>query len=573
MPPKVADSTAGVSVPGQTPRMELARLLVWHTIVWPCATLVLATLLFWVGTPIGPFHLWIGLLASVALSIWAGVDWRASVKAVGALLSVALPAALALEWAYDFSGDGQLYHLPGVLALAQGWNPFLNPRLADWNAAFEQALPIAGTYVQHYAKGAWIVGAAIYRGTGLLEAAKLLNLLFMWAVYIVAAQAGRQAGLGPLLSRAAAVAVAANPIALYQATSFFIDGQVASLYTLLLLLSIEHFRRPDTRLLGQIAAIVVLLAELKFTGLVYAGFVGASLSALAWMNGWRRPILAYLMVGSISLALAVIVAGFQPYVTNVLQHGNPFYPAIGREDGRNIQYKEASPEFLAKNRVEKLVRSVFSESGLGGYPRWKVPFAVQKTELYAFFDAGPRVGGFGPMFGGLLVTALILFALAWPSLPRKARHWAGAIASVITLSTLLNPEAWYARLAPQLWLLPLLLLACTLLSTSNWMRRAAIVAIVAMIGNAVLVGALNWGRTIQKNVEFREQIAILQEATRRDPVQVTFHPLFRFVTEHRLRKYSIPYVAVETADCETPRPFSYPNSMVCLPCGKCEPHR
>lgn len=64
-----------------------------------------------------------------------------------------------LGWLYNFSGDRQWYHLSGTLALAQGWNPFHAPHLADWNPGFEPTINTAAIYVQHYARGVWIVPA------------------------------------------------------------------------------------------------------------------------------------------------------------------------------------------------------------------------------------------------------------------------------------------------------------------------------------------------------------------------------------------------------------------------------
>jgi hypothetical protein len=550
----------------------VGQLVAALCIGWPCATLVLTSLLFWLGMPIGPLHSWAGLaLALVAGRLWAG-SWRACLAAAAWLAAATVAGGAAVGWLYDFSGDGQWYHLPAVLGLAEGWNPLTAPQLADWNAGFEREVGSAAVYVQHYAKGAWIVAAAAYRATGLIEATKVFNLLYALAAYLVTAHFLRRIGLSRLWACAIALATAANPVVLYQMHSFFVDGQLAGLCTLLAVLSLEWFREPRSPTLVLVGACIVLLANVKFTGLVYAISLGGGLVALASLGGWSRQAGRYAAAGLVSVAIAVLVVGYQPYVTNYRAHGNPFYPALARDAAAEAATKRqfeiwAPPQFMAMGRLEKLTRSLFAESaGAEAMPRWKAPFTVSKGELYIFFNTEPRYGGFGPLFGSVLAVTLVGYLFAARVMARRVWTAGAALALLMALSALLNPEAWWARLSPQLWLVPLILLSAVALGALGWVRRAAAILVLLLLGNSALVAALSWGRAVEKNLAFRTQLARLQTYAASGPVEVTTHPSFRMTTERRLRSWSIDYRRAERPSCPTPFPFSYPAAAQAAAC-------
>jgi hypothetical protein len=502
------------------------ELIAWQAIGWPAATLILTTLLFWLGIPVGPYHLWAGLLLVLGIGGQLVGDWRAWLTATLWLAVCTLAGGAILGWLYDFSGDGQWYHLPGSLALAQGWNPFHTPQLSEWNPGFEQAISTAAIYVQHYAKGVWILTAAAYQATGLLESAKVFNLLFVVAAYLLVASYLSRLGLSRLWAHALALTVAANPVSLYQMASFFVDGQLAALCTLLIVLSLDYFRQPRPQPLILLAACVVLLVNVKFTGVVYAIFLGGGLAALAWLKGWRKECGRYAATGFASVLLALVLIGYQPYVTNLWSQGNPFYPAVGRDEAVDQATRGqfnlwAPPEFLAMGRIQKLTRSVFAESsGAESMPRWKIPFSIHKGELYIFFNTEPRYGGFGPWFGSLLLPVLVVYVLARSATNRKVWNAGVGLAIVVTLSVLPNPEAWWARLAPQLWLTPLILLSALALGASGWPKRFAAALVFLFLGNSALVAALNWGRAAEKNLVFREQLTNLRDMAATGPLEI-----------------------------------------------------
>lgn len=539
------------------------EVLAWMILLWAGATLSLTTLLLWLGQPVSAYALWLGLTVALATAWKLAPEVRIWLPAMLGLVVASLFGALALEWLNDFSGDGQEYHLPAILALAQGWNPFHAQQLAEWNPGFESGVT-SGIFVQHYAKGAWLLAAATFRGSGLLEGAKIWNLLYPLATLLVAEAMLRRMGLARVWAWGLALAIAANPVGLYQLPSFYVDGQLAALYTLVLLLSLDYLVKLQRRMLALIAVCLVLLVNIKFTGLVYAVGLIFGLAGGAWLWGRRAGLSSYFPVACMATLVAVIVVGYQPYVTNTLQQGHPFYPVLGREDGRNVQWRSAPPQFLAMNRVEKLALSLGSpSSGSSGMPAWKRPFSLSKQEVFAFFTTDVRYGGFGPWFGGILLLTLV--SLPFTLHGRMPRLIAG-VGVLVAMTVLVNPEAWWARLSPQLWLVPPLLILIAVLNRKKWLRLGAAAVLVALLGNALLVGGANWGRAIQKNLAFRSQLAQLNPTP--DALPWVSIPLrFRMATESRLQNLGIAYRLTDRLVCPQPLSFSYPEaarSQACL---------
>lgn len=542
------------------------ELIAFLIVILAFSILSVATLFFWAGVPVGPFQLWLALILTLVIGRYLAANSRVWLIAIVWLAFATLGGGAVLGWFYDFSGDGQWYHLPGIMALAEGWNPFLTPRLDEWNTGFEQDLANAAIYVQHYAKGPWITAAVVYKTTGLLEATKVFNLLFMVAAYLLAAAYLGRVGLSRIWAHTLAFVAAFNPVSIYQAASFFVDGQLASICTLLVVLSLEYFRQPRPRTLALLAACVVILVNIKFTGVVYAATLGIGFTVLALLKGLRAESGRYAAAGFISVLIALFVIGYQPYATNFLQKGNPFYPAVDRDEEANIategQFDRwAPPEFLSMGRVEKMTRSLLAESSAAtDMPRWKLPFSITKQELYIFFNTEPRYGGFGPLFGWTFLVTLVIYALAVKAGVRKVWAAGAALALLVMSSVLPNPEAWWARLAPQLWLAPVILLAAIAIGVSGWQRRAAAILVMLLLVNSVMVAALNWGRAVEKSLVYREQLARLQQISSTGSLEIAADPRFRMVTEYRLQAHAIPYHRADEPSCTDPYRFSYPNN-------------
>ena len=384
---------------------------------------------------------------------------------------------------YDASWDGNSTHQVATVELAQGWNPVHNPsvhnRTGEWQA------------IEYFSKGAWIRNAVVYRLSGRLEQAKANNLLLVLAslaawlalLLAIAPRRPRAAVLGSLL-------IALNPISVQQSFTFLVDGQVSSLMVLVVayagLLFTSLGQWPALLALG---AALAMLATVKFTGLVFAVLLSAGV-ALAVMIRRRtlawRPILVYLVA---ALAVGILVTGFNPYVVNTARYGSPFYPLVGAKSVDIISTLEP-PNFVGKSNLERLALSLFSRSAdFGTATHLKVPFSVAPSEIRPYLGFQTPVAGFGPWFGGALLVAvlLVVLLLADPRYRSDRRvQWALYAVAVILVSALANPEAWWARYSPQLWLVPTIVgLASVLGGPRKWQRTLGWALCTVLLFDAV----------------------------------------------------------------------------------------
>ena len=201
-----------------------------------------------------------------------------------------------------------------------------------------------------------------------------------------------------------------------------------------------------------------MIIQVKFTGLVYVAiFFAGFIALLAWQ---KRPLRKPLYVALLALGLGTFVFGKNPYVFNIFENGHPFYPFFGRGDFPKITMTNTTPpEFLEANRVVNLAASIFSRScDWPPQSTLKAPWQVDRNEWTAFEEPDVLTGGFGPLFPAALVLSLALLAMGvWRG---GAAPWTTTAVILIIIGSVLPVSAcWWARYAPQVWLVPLVALA------------------------------------------------------------------------------------------------------------------
>jgi hypothetical protein len=492
--------------------------------------------------------------AAVLLRSEGGASRRRLLVAGLSPIALALSSCALAGQFYDISDDGLAYHQRGVIELARGWNPIRDEPLSSRGGEF--------FWVDHYAKGAWVVQASIYALVGRIEYAKGTNILLALAAGLLAYSALLALRLRRPLALWIAVLLALNPVALYQALGFYVDGQLASaLLALLALLVLGTLRSASPLDLLATTACLVYLSNLKFTGLVYAALIGLGGVAIQAFLG-RGRLFAVACAVLAGCLLGVIGPGYNPYLTNTLRAGHPFHPLMGaaRVD---IMSPQMVPAFGRLGRFEKLVRGHFSRSSDDHttFPRFKAPFAIVRGELAAFKTPDARVGGFGPWYGGSLLLATILaiglLALRKP----QAGLGLGAIA-FISLTAVLNPEAWWARYAPQLWFPPLLL-AGWAGSRSDWLRRVGLAVGMALTVNVVLVAGPYLREQLRATATLRTQLRGLVAAAGSRPVVTDLGGVYAVGV--RLSEAGLAFERVASPSCANPIVLdSYPSARVCV---------
>jgi len=530
------------------PNHNIGDTLLVLLLGWPAMVVVLSGIGFWLGVAVTPFHLWTALSLAVLGAIVVASSLRHCIYAVVIFVLIVLLGSYSIGQIYDLSFDGQVYHIPAVIALADGWNPIHAQTLGQWSPEFERSLGSA-IYVQHYAKGAWIFSAAVYESLGFIELGKTLNILLLSSAFLAAYGFLVRHGFSRIWATAMAAAFSLNPVSIYQATTFYVDGALASVFTVILFLSLDYIRKPGWRGMLLLACATLLIVEIKFTGLVYGALLIFGMAVIAWITRGRRTAMVYAGYLATVGILGVLVIGYQPYVTNTLNYGHPFYPALGKEQDRNVIWSQAPDEFISKNRFEKVVQSTFAKSE-NSLIEWKVPFMVYESELDVLSGSDIRYAGFGPLFSGILILSLIACLVSLRRVPAPIVKLSLAITGILLVTIMVNPEAWWARLSPQLWLLPTILAAVAMFSAIEWHKKLATLVFLLAVGSSGLVCTINYSYALDRSNILSGLLSHLKNESRTTPVQLSLAEGFKVTTEMRLKSRGIRYIVYESSTCE-----------------------
>lgn len=474
-------------VPGVRPRMEpLQAACLGLSLLFTGLPFVLygaAQTGFVLDLDAGPELLPLGLAGS-ALLFWLLL--RRDLSRGRRLLSIGLFLALVLAglWLggvfFDTSYDGKAYQQEAVLAFLDGLNPLT------------QIYP-GNHWVDDYPKLSWVLAAALTQWTPSLQNAKGLQALFLCASFFGLLRLFLNQGAKRPWAVLGAGLLACNPVVLSQFFTFYVDGPLYGLLAVLLGQTVVLARARGRAHPGDVVLAAMsgaLLANLKFTGLVYAGVVLFLLCGFCLVYARRAYLLRAACLGLAVLCLGLGL-GASPYLKNLLLGRHVFHPLMGARQGQSI-ITAFKPAYMAgKDPLTNLLVSSFSQSKIvertaTATLRNPFDFPGRVEEFHMLTVPDPRVGGFGPYMGAVLVLSGLLagVVLARPRrmlAPGRGKY-ALLLAAGVLGSTLVNPEAWWARYAPQFWMLwsPLLL----------WLRpRAPGRKVLAL----VLALVLAWG--------------------------------------------------------------------------------
>lgn len=404
---------------------------------------LLAALTFTGGGRVGVWMMPLALLLALGLAYREG-----RIKASMLTLSVIAGALLLAAVSHDPSFDSTAYHIPAINQFLAGWNPFFSPDtlpLPD---------PYGGLWVSHYAKAHEIIGATIASALGSVEAAKCVNAILACAAWLLLAGSMTLTVREITVRRAIVIATVAMvcPVVLCQLRTFYNDSMVYG--ELAMMLSAFMLLRFRPRLaLMLLAAATILAAGSKFTHLYYCTVAWGFMAVRVW---WCRGFRRGLSFGLFGVAVGVIAVGvinFNPYVTNIIDHGDIAYPLMS---GQDIMSYNTPPQFLTADRFTSFAMAQLSTGAGSGdadftviHP-WGLLHPAGVEEIAVSVTTAPRVLGFGLLFapGVILAVALMLVCRA----PGAAWWTAGAI----ILMTFSFQQCWWARYAPMAWgLIPL----------------------------------------------------------------------------------------------------------------------
>ncbi len=536
-------------------------------------------LCFVAGSGVSSFVAPLALLLSLA----AG-DWLAQREGLRGRLRIAPPAivlavvALALFLAasfFDMSWDGLWYQQTAVYQMAHGWNPLREP-LHNFVSHIRESL-------RHYAKGPWYVALALFETTHHIEWAKASAWMALAAMFFAVFAACLDFGM----RRGAAVVIAAlvslNPVVTCQLVSYLVDGLMISFLACFVAALFGWFRRPSLLIQWVLMASAILCINAKLTGLVYLCFFCAA-AGLYLLLKRRNLVLRCAAFQLVCILVGTLLFGFNPYVTNAVHRGNPFYPWMGSaahpgysQSGHNpIELYETPKNMIGRNRFHRFTCAIFGHpgpptfyNGENACMMW--PFDVRWKDVSVFRYHETRISGFGPLFSGAFLIGLCLIGVALAQ-PGALRVIVVLLVGAIVASLMVSVHTWWARYGPQLWWLPIVAVIAGLAPPGRRVTRwsAWFLAVILLV-NAVLVGAAHFCWEIEATRTTHQQMALLRQ---KGDIEVDFQ-YFREPFGERLRAAGVTFHPVRQLPCDHPMELmsvvpGYPGAVrACIP-GKTE---
>jgi hypothetical protein len=509
--------------------------------------LLISALCFFLKLPVSSFIVIFALIISTAWCWWiSGRYFKDNDQKHGvifiyllAIFCISLFSCIAISGHFfDLSWDGQTYHQETVNQLANGWNPFYE----------EIPSEISGSmWINHYAKGAEINSAALLKVTGDVEKCKAINFLLMMTTFLISCATIIIISDFTKLSLALVLGflISMNPVSICQSLNFYVDGQLASVASCLLCLILLLSKRADILVLISLISAVIILINIKSLGLIYALIF--SLGLLSWIFIYKKEKL-FLISKCLLLSFVVgsLVVGFNPYVTNIIDHGNPLYPTLG--SNIDIMTCNKPVSFQNINPIENLFSSIFSHPDAGvGVAQFKMPFTFYHDDFEAFRSADVRISGFGPMFSGAIVLALLnLFAilalkkrdvLKDPNISIKL-----LVFVLILISVFVNPESWWARYVPQLWLIPIFSLFFLFNIKTNLLNYISYILILILFINVIMISSVYLNYQISGTETLNEQLDYLSSLHDKE-IKINFN---EFISNKiRLTERGVKYEEVQ----------------------------
>ncbi len=436
----------------------------------------------------------------------AAAEWVAAILITSAAL-------LLGGSVFDFTVDGNAYHFQAIDAYAHGWNR-LHAILPDAPSELPSHI-----WSMTYPAGHWLV-MAVPIATGLPdEAAKGIWIALAVALVLLGGAILSRLGISARFALPAAALSVANPIFLQQMATRLNDGIVSLLLFAFAALALSAVALRDRRALAGLVLVVILVLNTKFSLVpITVAFCGIACLLAYRTVGQARAV----RLGGVLLAAGItglLVVGFSPYVVNTAQHGHPFHPVMGpnKTDIMSFNTPERLAEIGYPLNFWASVLAVTDKQDV----RLKPPFQVTRREIYLSGYPDPRIGGFGPLFSGILLLAVITAGACLLNRPlSRGQSVALAVALLLLPVGALFPEGWWARYVSFLWLVPVAIALAGAQSCARLPQLLAAVVLLVMAANSAMVFAAAGKRSYEQTMLIRQELARLKASP--EPVRIDF---------------------------------------------------
>ncbi|MDR1731966.1 MAG: hypothetical protein LBR61_07715 [Synergistaceae bacterium] len=385
------------------------------------------------------------------------INWTTVLVFAGLLV-----IAHAVSWYFfDFFHDGLAYFQPAISQIAGGFNP-----VYDGYMDFGRGPDIWSDVATYYPKSTMYFAACLTAALGDVQFGKVSHILLFAATLFYAAETTRGESL---LKKCVWYLACLNPIILNQWTSLIVDGDLASLCLIGLLFANSFFKGKMISgveyALGIMA--LALLFGVKTTGFPYGSIIIFFICVnRLWTEYAKRPderagprffralgnaFRPGLRLGGMVLLVSCVL-NFHPYITNLREGKNIFYPAVQSFQTNQPSYLDQIGDAVYPTRHDRFTRllfSIFASPMSTLSPAWiRSPLSSPAPDWRHFENSyNIYAGGLGPWFGLLLCAAILLQVL----LKGPGNLW---LLLTLLLMTFIQPHAWVLRYSPFVWLFP-----------------------------------------------------------------------------------------------------------------------
>lgn len=428
----------------------------------PFFSLLIASLLFAAGLRIYPFLLPLAVALSI-LSIYFLTKKSISefISSTILLLILFFASLYVSSIFYDYSWDGRCYHGEAIVALKNGWNPFYQPHVSGVNERM-------AFWVDHYAKGLETISAVIYSATNELELGKAVNFILVFAAGFIfyhflttrfsSISTGKRVFLAMIFPLC--------PVVVNQLFTFYIDWIVYVLLLIMIPMLIMTSQKPEKRYFYLIGASIFILVAIKFNIIFWTAFAIFCFLMYLAVSKQYKLLKRLTVVSVVAAGFGILLAGYNPYITNFIERGNPLYPFMG-EGKKDVITWITPPCVRGKSNVESAAISVLSYPNTVDPNVYAFPWNLKKKyiETSGLYDA--RIGGFGAFFAWILILTTVLYCFK-TDFKNKEKRMFDIFLLLLTLSLFILPYGWWARYVPFFYAAPLVMLLYLEKEKKNW---------------------------------------------------------------------------------------------------------
>lgn len=405
-------------------------------------TYLLSSIFMWLNIGINPwifpFSLIISSVAEIKTANW-------NYKDIFIICTITILLILLSQNIYDYSYDGQWYHSGTILKLSEGWNPIYQHDIKVHQSA--------DLWINHYSRGMETVSACIVSTFNNLETGKSINLFFLASTifYTLFFLNNILSETKTVIKLWLALIIVLNPVVVCQLFTYYIDY---SLYSLILILTVLLYSINDKtnyRTLISICLILFFVPSIKFNIMFWIAMFMVGYTIYIWLRNKRLPkyIYAFILCGF----LGVVIGAYNPYITNIIYHNNPFYPLMGN-NSVDIMSIQLPPIYKDGNIITNILYSLIGnpENSLETTDFSVLNFTIENIKTSGYPDT--RIGGFGIFFFESTIILIALFYFA------KGENKKVVLLSlfILVISLFILPSGWWARYVVYFYLFPIVIL-------------------------------------------------------------------------------------------------------------------